>query len=86
MSFMITCPICGRRSIHEFRFGSEDRGGWPRADTIAPAECYRQAHLRSNTAGRQKELWFHRDGCETWITVWRDTTCDREVAAPQEAS
>ena len=87
MSFMITCPICGARSVHEFRYGAEDRGDRSFGDTITPAELYAHVHERSNVPGPQKELWFHRDGCETWVTIWRDTRNDLEVAAPpQEAS
>jgi hypothetical protein len=29
MSFMITCPICGKRDGYEFRFGGEDCGPRP---------------------------------------------------------
>ena len=34
---------------------------------------------RRNIAGPQKELWFHRDGCETWVSVTRDTRRDIEI-------
>lgn len=86
MSFMITCPVCGRRSVHEFRFGAEDRGDRPFGERTTEAERYTHVHLRSNEAGPQKEWWYHRDGCETWFTIWRDTRIDREVDAPQEVS
>ncbi len=84
MSFMITCPNCGRRDIHEFRFGAEDRENIPKEATIDPTQRYEMTHQRTNAAGPQKELWFHRDGCESWITVWRDTSDDREIPAPEE--
>ena len=85
MSFMITCPNCGRRSIHEFRFGAEVRDGGPSADTIDPVRRYKETHERTSGAGPQKERWFHRDGCESWVTVWRDTRTDLEIPAPEEA-
>jgi len=30
MAITITCPVCGRRNLYEFRFGGEERG--PRPD------------------------------------------------------
>ena len=85
MSFLITCPICGPRSVHEFRFGAEDRGPRPFGEEITPEALYAHVHERSNLAGPQKELWFHRDGCETWVSIWRDTRNDLEMSTPQEA-
>jgi sarcosine oxidase subunit delta len=84
MSFMITCPNCGRRDIHEFRFGAEVRDKIPNEATIDKKQHYEMIHERTNAAGPQKELWFHRDGCEAWFTVWRDTRDDLEIPAPRE--
>lgn len=84
MSFLITCPICGRRSVHEFRFGAEDKGDRPFGEKVSPEELYAYVHERNNTLGLQKELWFHRDGCETWFSIWRDTSNDLEQPIQQE--
>ena len=79
MSFTITCPICGRRDLYEFRFGGEVRGPRPEEEGLTP-EAYSQfVHMRTNPGGPQKEWWYHRDGCATWFTVWRDTLTNREV-------
>jgi len=84
MSFMITCPNCGRRDVHEFRFGAEVRDHMSIEAAVDEKQRYEIIHQRSNTAGPQKESWFHRDGCEEWFTVWRDTRSDLEIPAPEE--
>jgi sarcosine oxidase subunit delta len=83
MSATITCPICGRRNIYEFRFGGEDRGPRPFDDQATAQQWYAYVHLRTNTAGPQQEWWYHRDGCGTWFTTWRDVTLDCEVEAKE---
>ena len=54
MSFMITCPICGSRSVHEFRFGAEDRGDRSFGDTVTPEALYSHVHERSSIPGHKK--------------------------------
>ena len=79
MSFTITCPICGKRDLYEFRFGGEVRGPRPEEEGLTP-EAYSQfVHMQTNPGGPQKEWWYHRDGCATWFTVWRNTLTNREV-------
>jgi len=83
MSFMITCPICGKRNIYEFRFGGEDRGKRPFGNTAPSREAwYDYVHARTNAAGPQPEMWYHRDGCGVWFSIWRDTTTNLEVEGP----
>ena len=84
MAYQITCPICGARDIYEFRFGGEDRGIKPFDDETTPDTWYAYTHLRTNAPKPQKEWWFHRDGCRTWFTIWRDPTINREVNEPEE--
>ena len=31
--------------------------------------------------GVQKEWWYHRRGCGTWFTIYRDTVKNIEVSA-----
>jgi sarcosine oxidase subunit delta len=30
-------------------------------------------------AGVQKEWWFHRDGCGSWFTTYRNTVTNLEI-------
>jgi len=83
MSFTITCPVCGKRDLYEFRFGSEERGARPAEQGLTPEAYWDYVHRRTNASGPQREWWFHRDGCGTWFTVWRDTLTNREVIEPE---
>ncbi|MBI4530400.1 MAG: sarcosine oxidase subunit delta [Candidatus Latescibacteria bacterium] len=72
MSFTIQCPNCGPRSVYEFRFGGEVHG---RPSQTAPSQEWAQySYMRQNTAGPQREWWFHRFGCRKWFLVVRDAT------------
>jgi sarcosine oxidase subunit delta len=79
MSLTITCPICGKRSGYEFRFGGEERGPRPEPSNLTPQQWCDYVHNRSNVAGVQKEWWYHRDGCGVWFTVSRNTLTNLEV-------
>ena len=82
MSLTITCPICGKRDGYEFRFGGEDQGPRPEEDALTPETWCDYVHMRANIGGVQKEWWYHRDGCGTWFTIWRDTRINLEVKGP----
>ena len=85
MSLTLTCPICGLRNAYEFRFGGEDRGARPLEEALSNSSAwYEYVHVRTNVAGPQKEWWYHRDGCGTWFTTWRDTTTNLETQALEE--
>ena len=79
MSFTITCPVCGKRDLYEFRFGNEDRGPAPDQEGIGLETYVQEVIMHKATAGVQKEWWCHRDGCGVWFTIWRDTTTGRET-------
>ena len=83
MSFTITCPICGKRDLYEFRFGGEDRGPRPNQEELTPEAWCAWVHMRDNVAGPQKEWWYHRDGCGLWFSVWRDTLTNLELSASE---
>ena len=83
MAYLITCPVCGGRDVYEFRFGGEDRGPKPFDIEAAPETWNGYTHLRTNAPGPQKEWWYHRHGCGTWFTIWRDPTINREVKGPE---
>ncbi len=71
MSFLITCPHCGPRSVYEFRFGGEyKRRPSPSA---SEGEWTRYTYMEANVAGVQKEWWYHRDGCCAWFLAERNT-------------
>jgi sarcosine oxidase delta subunit len=57
MSFLLTCPNCGPRDVHEFRHGGQI------VDAEAPG---------SNLPEPQRERWYHRHGCRRWLVAERD--------------
>lgn len=75
MSFLLKCPNCGERNVHEFRFGGEV--------TVRPApdapqdEWARYFYFRANVAGVQREWWNHRFGCRKWFLATRDTVANQ---------
>lgn len=85
MSLTITCPICGERDGYEFRFGGEERGPRPGAESLSAKQWCDYVHNRDNVGGVQKEWWYHRDGCGLWFFIFRDTLINRETASQQEA-
>ena len=86
MSYTITCPICGKRDLYEFRFGNEDRGPDPDQEGLTPRAYSDAVQMHKAVGGVQKEWWYHRDGCGAWFTIWRDTLTGREVPEPEERS
>lgn len=71
MALRVCCPNCGSRPYTEFWFGGELVGRPEPQET--PLQNYARVWLKQNTAGRQKERWFHYAGCRRWMTVERDT-------------
>ena len=48
MSFTITCPVCGRRDLYEFRFGGEERVPRPEEAGLTPEAWSDWIHGREN--------------------------------------
>ncbi|MDW4551231.1 sarcosine oxidase subunit delta [Defluviimonas sp. D31] len=70
---LIPCPHCGPRDEGEFDYGGPLRT-LPPLDGVSDAAAWHRAlHLGNNPRGPLLELWYHASGCETWITVTRDT-------------
>lgn len=73
---LIPCPCCGPRDRREFTYTGHEtllaRPG-PGADGVA-WDAY--LHLRDNTAGETRDLWYH-DPCGTWALVTRNTVTHR---------
>lgn len=73
----LTCPLCGPRDRREFYyFGAEDYLHRPAPEATpgpltAPWEDY--LHLRDNPEGVTKDLWYHDQGCTSWLLVTRNT-------------
>ena len=86
MSYTITCPICGKRDLYEFRFGNEDRGPDPDQGGLTHRAYSEALQMHKATAGPQKEWWCHTKGCGVWFTIWRDTLTGREVAKSEDRS
>lgn len=63
MSFLLTCPNCGPRDVHEFVYGGQ----------ILPAAGL----AASNLPGPQRERWYHRFGCRCWLVAERDVRSNR---------
>ena len=69
----LTCPLCGPRDRREFYYhGADD---WlDRPAPGAPPEVWHDfIHLRDNPAGMTRDLWYHEQGCGSWLAVRRDT-------------
>jgi heterotetrameric sarcosine oxidase delta subunit len=68
----IPCPCCGLRDLREFTCkGAADYLRRPLPDASLQ-EWDDYLHIRDNTAGEARELWYH-DPCGTWVCVTRDT-------------
>ncbi len=70
----IGCPFCGARDASEFAYLGD--AGFARPDPAAPDAAARFAaavYLRDNPAGPHVELWYHGQGCRSWLRVTRDT-------------
>ncbi len=79
MSYTITCPVCGKRDLEEFRFGNEDRGQVSNQSLLDQKEYVNKIVFRTTEAGPQKEWWCHVSGCGSWFSIVRDTLTNREV-------
>lgn len=80
MSLTITCPICGKRSGYEFRYGGEDKGPKPDDAALTPEVWCEYVHMNRSVAGVVREWWSHRDGCGTWFCIDRDTRSNVQVS------
>jgi len=97
MSFLLACPHCGLRDVNEFAYAGEVTERPRTSPTVHELSAY--VYFRRNTAGVQREWWYHRFGCEAWFLAERDTRTNEVLttelprpqprqgsAAPQEAA
>ncbi|MGD8562739.1 MAG: sarcosine oxidase subunit delta [Desulfarculaceae bacterium] len=79
MSFTITCPICGKRDMYEFRFGNPAQDPVSDQEGLSARDYSQAVQMRRAVAGPQEEWWCHRDGCGIWFRIWRNTLTGRET-------
>ena len=82
MSFILSCPNCGPRPVDEYAYGGEVT---VRATSSEQErELFHYLYFRENTAGDQREWWFHSSGCREWFQAERNTTRNEvlQVARP----
>jgi heterotetrameric sarcosine oxidase delta subunit len=72
VSYLLTCPNCGTREVTDFGYGGEISARPTSRPTLRQLGEYN--YFRRNTAGVQREWWFHRSGCRAWFIAERDTT------------
>jgi heterotetrameric sarcosine oxidase delta subunit len=86
VSFLLRCPLCGNRSVYEFRFGGEVKRR-PQPDAPEAAWVH-YSYTRANEAGVQREWWYHRSGCRQWMQAVRNTVTNEvlETSFPEELS
>lgn len=86
MALMINCPGCGKRNGYEFRYGGEDKGPRPDEESLTEVSWCDYVHNNNSVAGIRKEWWFHKDGCGSWFTIYRDTRTNLEADIPADTT
>ena len=70
----IPCPTCGDRDRREFYYVGDAQI----INRPSPEESENiwddYLHNRDNPAGVIKDLWYHENGCNSWLVVTRNTT------------
>ena len=69
----LPCPLCGSRDRREFYYyGTTDYLDRPTDHgTIDDLDAH--LFLRDNPAGPTRDLWYHEQGCGSWMVVTRNT-------------
>ena len=67
----ITCTYCGSRDVSEFNYLGDATLTRPAGGEGSGMHDY--VYLRDNPAGPHEELWYHAQGCRSWLRVRRDT-------------
>lgn len=80
---LIACPHCGPRNSNEFSFLGESSSR-PAAGAATSAEWREYLYVKGNTAGWERERWFHTAGCRRFLDLERDTTTN-EIRSVSDA-
>lgn len=76
----LTCPLCGPRDRREFYYYGA-AAYLDRPAEGAPPEAWDDyLHLRDNPAGVTQDLWYHEQGCSSWLKVTRNTVTHEILA------
>ena len=78
MTFLLECPNCGPRDVHEFAYRGEVTTR--PIETPTQRELSEYIYFRHNVAGIQREWWYHRVGCGEWFLAERDTRTNEVFA------
>jgi heterotetrameric sarcosine oxidase delta subunit len=74
----IPCLFCGERDVREFAYLGDATVTRPDpAAANAEPLFLAYVYLRDNPAGPHRELWYHAQGCRSWLRVERDTRTHR---------
>ena len=77
MGFQIPCPVCGLRSVYEFKFGMEVKSP---PETNADLKTWNTYHyFNRNICGVHEEWWYHGGGCGSWFKLKRDTSSNEII-------
>lgn len=69
----LPCPLCGSRDRREFYYmGTDDYLDRP-TDQSSIDDLDAHLFLRTNPAGKTRDLWYHEQGCGAWMIVTRNT-------------
>ena len=84
----IECPICGSRDLREFYVQGSAQAMQRPAPDAGSAAWDDYLHQRDNTAGVERELWYHEAGCTSWLVVERNVSTHEihAVTLAEEAS
>lgn len=70
----INCPLCGERDSREFHYrGSAKLLDRPDGDA-GDGAFFDYVYQRENPAGENRELWFHENGCRSWLVARRNVS------------
>ena len=68
----IPCPFCGERDVSEFAYHGDTAKRPDPATDDGQRRFFEAVYLRDNPAGPHRELWYHAQGCRSWLIVTRD--------------